>query len=123
MVGICHATTGTDALQKRSGACAPPGWVRMSLSRSRLHLATVRGIVERFPCDADHLVGVAFDAAQIDVLNRVVRLGHSPDSPRAVALSLAHRAVERLLITETAPDRGKAGGKEQRRVVSLHGEA
>src|ERR1700730_12589009 len=109
------------AKKKRGRSHARWGSHELEAGGSRLHLATVRGIVERFPCDADHLVGVAFDAAQIDVLDRVVRLGHGPGPSWAVDLGLAQRAVERLLVTEAAPDRGQARGKEQRRVVSLHG--
>src|SRR5438445_11317334 len=75
---------------------------RLDAVRSRLHLATSRGIVERLPRDADHLVGVSFDPSQIDVLDRVVGLGHGPDPSWAVDLHLLQRAVQSFFVAETA---------------------
>src|SRR5438132_534445 len=117
-----HETTRIEQRQKKKRGTRPARMEENSLrcGGSRLHLAAVRGIVERFPCDADYLVGVAFDAAQIDILDRVLRLGHRPNPTRAVDLFLLQRAVQSFLVPETAFDRGKAAGKQEARVVPLY---
>ena len=68
-------------------------------------------LFQRLPCDPDHLVAVAFDATEINILDRIVRPRHGPGAARTVDFDFLQRAVERLLVAEAAPDRGEAARK------------
>src|SRR6266446_6768615 len=95
----------------------------LSIPYGRLgsQLAAARRILERLPRDADHLIGVALDASQVDILNRVVRPRHRPHAARAVDLDLLQRVVQSLLVAEAALDRGEPAAEEQRGIVTLDG--
>src|SRR6266850_7134770 len=81
-----------------------------SFTHSRIHsftllqLASSRGVFERLPGDADHLVVAFLGAAQVDILDRIVRLRHLPLAARAVDDRGLHRRDYRAPVTDVAPD-------------------
>src|SRR5438105_3110034 len=97
-------------------------WIRkleMSRAGSR-HPAAGAGIGQGLGGDADHLVLAVLDAAQVDVLDRVVRLAHGPLAARAVDRGGLHRLVQCLLVRQVALH-GVGPGKQQlAAVVALH---
>src|SRR5450432_400881 len=76
-IWISHSTVSVRCAHARRTTKRKAGLAPRLLGAGRLrarHLAAARGIVQRFPRDADHLIGIAVDFAQIDVLDGVVRL-------------------------------------------------
>src|SRR4029077_7394950 len=100
------------------------GWRRLEpsaawLTRSR-HLAAARGIGERLHGDAGVLVLQALDLAQIDVLDRVVRLGERELASWTVDRGLLHGGDESIPRADIALDGAKPGDQELSGVVALH---
>src|SRR5512142_3326235 len=71
--------------------------------------------------DAHHLVLLAVDLAQVDVLHRVVRFAHREGAARAVDLRLLDRGRELGLLRDVALGGIQPDGQDLRRVVALHG--
>src|SRR6185437_470166 len=119
---VHHARLATthSLHKKEAGTTAPAGIAREQVLGSG-HPAAARRVFQRFPCDADHLVRIALDAAQVDILDRIVRLRHRPGPSRAVDLDLFQCAVQRLPVAEAALDRVEAAMEQQCGVVTLHG--
>src|SRR5437660_1389577 len=93
---------------------------RRILQRS-LKLAAPRRIGQVLDRDADDLVLLAFDLAQVDVVDRVVRLGECQRPARAVELRRFHRLHELRALGGVALDRIHPGDEELGRVVTSDG--
>src|SRR6266567_139846 len=85
------------------------------------HLAAARGIGERLGGDAHVLVLEPLGLAQIDVLDRVVRLGERELAARTVDGRLLHGGDQGVACTDIALDGAETGDQELAGVVALHG--
>ena len=71
-------------------------------ARLSRHLAAARRIGKRLDRDADHLVLLALDLAQVDVLDRVVRL-RQRNEPRGLSIFAVSMALTRSARFDRSP--------------------
>src|SRR4051812_6963162 len=98
--------------------------VAMSMRRRRgarpSHLAAAARVGERLGGDADHLVLLADDLPQVNVLHRIVAGADGERAARAVDLRGDNRLGEFGLLRDVALGRVQSDGEHLRGVVALH---
>src|SRR3990170_165101 len=94
-------------------------WLPLGSSAGSRHVATARRVGQTLPGNADEFVLLADHLAQVEILDRVVRLGNREAAARAVDRRLLDRRDQRLLRLDVAFHRAQACVEHLRRVVAL----
>lgn len=90
------------------------------LQEDLAQLAAARWILQRLPRYPNHLVVALLDAAQVDVLDGIVRLRHFPRAARAVDDGTFHRGDHRFLVADVALHLVQRLREQLAGVVALH---
>src|SRR5215813_11638961 len=85
-----------------------------------LHVAAASRILERFLSYPDHLVLVAHDFAQVNILDRIVRLGQRPRATWTFDVRFLERGDQFILLGDITTDGVQTGAQQNTGVVALY---